>query len=327
MAATPQVAPGHQEGPRWNSRTRGGRMSRRGRGGFWWYRWGRWSSTVRTCRSTPTRGSPWRWRGGPAGAGRVSCWHPRSAGQGGERAGTGKGARLWQCLFSALLCWSRRARWRLPARRIMMTETISPAESQAAESPHLPRPETDAAALRAIEEATAHVRERALKIRQNPELHKPKLVLSQHVRGTSILDRIADAVNKFCGSMYVFVGITTGVVAWLFLGNVVGFDKTPWPLLLTILNLPQLSIMISLQVSANRAQAASDRRAIADHETPIALHEMAKQQLDILNGQDRVLAILDNFASKDMPGRQAHIQDCVDQILAKVDSKPAAAGG
>ena len=88
--------------------------------------------------------------------------------------------------------------------------------------------------------------------------------------------------------MYVFIGITTGIVLWLFLGNIVGFDKTPWPLLLTILNLPQLSIMISLQVSANRAQAASDRRAIADHETLIALHEMAKQQLDILNGQDRV---------------------------------------
>jgi uncharacterized membrane protein len=208
-----------------------------------------------------------------------------------------------------------------------MTETIAPAESQAAESPRIPRPHTDAAALRAIEEATAHVRERALRIRENPEEHKPKLVLSQHVRGTSILDRIADAVNKFCGSMYVFIGITIGIVAWLFLGNVVGFDKTPWPLLLTILNLPQLSIMISLQVSANRAQAASDRRAIADHETLIALHEMAKQQLDILNGQDRVLAILDNFASKDMPGRQRHIQDCVDQILAKVDSKPAAAEG
>ena len=206
-----------------------------------------------------------------------------------------------------------------------MTETITPAQGEPAGSPHLPRPETDAAALRAIEEATAHVRESALRIRQNPALHKPKLVLSQHVRGTSILDRIADWVNKFCGSMYVFIGITTGIVGWLFLGNVVGFDKTPWPLLLTILNLPQLSIMISLQVSANRAQAASDRRAIADHETLIALHEMARQQLDILNAQDRVLAMLDNFASKDMPGRQREIQDCVDKILAKVD--PAAAAG
>jgi hypothetical protein len=87
----------------------------------------------------------------------------------------------------------------------MMTETVAPADSQATESPRLPRPETDGAALRAIEEATAHVRERALQIRQNPEV-----------------------------------------------------------------------------------------------------------------------AILDNFASKDMPGRQRHIQDCVGQILAKVDPKPVA---
>ncbi len=135
-----------------------------------------------------------------------------------------------------------------------------------------------------------------------PNRTSPSSCLSKHVRGTSILDRIADAVNLFCGSMYVFIFITIGIVVWLFAGNIIGFDKTPWPLLLTILNLPQLSIMISLQVSANRAQAASDRRAIADHETLIALHEMAKQQLEILNGQDRVLAILNTFASKDMPG-------------------------
>jgi uncharacterized membrane protein len=204
-----------------------------------------------------------------------------------------------------------------------MTETISP-DTLTPLPPVPARPETDGAAVRAIEEASTHIRERAQKIRECPELHIPRLVLSKHVRGTSLLDKIADAVNVFCGSMYVFVFITVGVVAWLFLGNVVGFDKTPWPLLLTILNLPQLSIMISLQVSANRAQAASDRRAIADHETLIALHEMAKQQLDILNGQDRVLAMLDTFASKDMPGRQNEIQACVNQILATVKQTPAA---
>jgi uncharacterized membrane protein len=205
-----------------------------------------------------------------------------------------------------------------------MTETTSPSDTYAPESPPPARPETDAAAVRSIEEAAAHIRERAQKIRAAPEEHKPRLVLSKHVRGTSILDKIADAVNTFCGSMYVFVFITVSVVAWLFLGNVVGFDKTPWPLLLTILNLPQLSIMISLQVSANRAQSASDRRAIADHETLIALHEMAKQQLEILRGQDRVLAMLDNFASKDMPGTQREIQDCVNQILVKVAQPPVA---
>jgi Low affinity iron permease len=205
-----------------------------------------------------------------------------------------------------------------------MTETIPPPQTQA-EPPHtLQRPATDEAALRAIEDAAHHIKERALAIRANPEAHKPRLVLSKHVRGTSVLDRIADAVNVFCGSMWVFIFITVGIVVWLFAGNIIGFDKTPWPLLLTILNLPQLSIMISLQVSANRAQAASDRRAIADHETLIALHEMAKQQLDILNGQDRVLDILHNFASKDMPGRQSEIQDCVNKILATVEQHPGA---
>ncbi|HYK69230.1 MAG TPA: hypothetical protein VEV45_14895 [Streptosporangiaceae bacterium] len=196
---------------------------------------------------------------------------------------------------------------------------------QPAPSPQYPKPATDAQGRRAIEHELHHLHEKAEEIRQAPDQHRPQLVLSDHVRGSSILDKIADSVNRICGSMYVFLGITIGIVAWLFIGNVVGFDKTPWPLLLTILNLPQLSIMVSLQVSANRAQAASDKRAIADHETLIALHEMGKQQIQILQGQDKVLEILHQFASKDMPGRQEHIQQCVDQILAAVGSQPAQA--
>ncbi len=204
-----------------------------------------------------------------------------------------------------------------------MTDTMAPPDGHGPESSHATAP-TASAAVKANVTAAAQASARAEEIRQAPQLHTPKLVLSRHIRGTSWLDKIADAVNKFCGSMWVFLIISIGIVAWLFLGNIVGFDKTPWPLLLTILNLPQLSIMISLQVSANRAQTASDKRAIADHETLIALHEMAKQQLEILNGQDRVLAMLDTFASKDMPGKQNEIQDCVNQILVKVGQPPAA---
>jgi uncharacterized membrane protein len=191
--------------------------------------------------------------------------------------------------------------------------------------PRYPKPVTDAEGRRAIAHDLHHLNEKAEEIRQAPEQHHPRLVLSDHVRGSSILDKIADSVNRICGSMYVFLGITIGIVVWLFLGNVIGFDKTPWPLLLTILNLPQLSIMVSLQVSANRAQAASDKRAIADHETLIALHEMSKQQIRILQGQDKVLALLHQFASKDMPGRQEEIQETVNQILAVVGSQPAQA--
>jgi uncharacterized membrane protein len=204
-----------------------------------------------------------------------------------------------------------------------MTDTTTAAEQPPA-PPAVPRPATFAEAVKANAEAVAQVRQRAAQIRRAPELHKPRLVTSDHVRGTSLLDRIADAVNLFCGSMYVFIGITVGIVSWLILGQVLRFDPLPWPLLLTLLNLPQLSIMISLQVSANRAQAASDRRAIADHETLIALHEMSKQQIDILHGQDQVLALLDQFAGKDIPGIQHRIAETTDKILAIVGGKDAA---
>jgi uncharacterized membrane protein len=125
-----------------------------------------------------------------------------------------------------------------------------------------------------------------------PMEHVPRLILSKHVSGNRVLDRVADIVSRLVGSMYLFTGITLAIVVWLFAGNIVGFDKTPWPLLLTILNLPQLSIMISLQVSANRAQAASDARAIADHETLGAIHELSKMTVRILEGQNQVLDYL-----------------------------------
>jgi low affinity Fe/Cu permease len=141
----------------------------------------------------------------------------------------------------------------------------------------------------------------AARARSAPGEHVPRLVQSRDVAGEGVLDRIADVVNKLIGSMWLFVGISLGIVIWLFAGNIVGFDKTPWPLLLTILNLPQLSIMISLQVSANRAQAASDARAMADHATLVALHELSKKQVAILDGQNEVLEILRRAVARGTP--------------------------
>jgi low affinity Fe/Cu permease len=122
--------------------------------------------------------------------------------------------------------------------------------------------------------------------------HEHQLVLSKQHRGPGVLDRIAQWVNAFIGSMWTFVAVTTFIVIWLFAGNIVGFDRTPWPLLLTLLNLPQLSIMISLQVSANLAQRTSDARAVADHETLVKLDRLSRQQLRILHQQNEVLALL-----------------------------------
>jgi uncharacterized membrane protein len=128
--------------------------------------------------------------------------------------------------------------------------------------------------------------------RRNPTGHVPQMVLSSHHRGNRFLDRVAESVNRFVGSMWVFVFVTTFIVVWLFAGNIVGFDKTPWPLLLTLLNLPQLSIMISLQVSANLAERTSDARSATDHATLVALHELSKRQIAILEGQNEVLDLL-----------------------------------
>jgi hypothetical protein len=128
--------------------------------------------------------------------------------------------------------------------------------------------------------------------RRSPAEHVPQLVLSTHHRGNRFLDRVAEAVNRFVGSMWVFVFVTTFIVVWLFAGNIVGFDKTPWPLLLTLLNLPQLSIMISLQVSANLAEKTGDARTATDHATLVALHELSKRQIAILEGQNEVLELL-----------------------------------
>jgi len=129
--------------------------------------------------------------------------------------------------------------------------------------------------------------------------HEHQLVLSKQHRGPGLLDRIAQYVNAFIGSMWTFVGVTTFIVVWLFAGNIVGFDRTPWPLLLTLLNLPQLSIMISLQVSANLAQRTSDARAVADHATLVTLHRLSTQQLRILDNQNEVLALLKARAEGD----------------------------
>ena len=128
--------------------------------------------------------------------------------------------------------------------------------------------------------------------REDPLGHVPRLVLSDEHRGDRFLDRVAEMLNRFVGSMWVFVFVTTFIVVWLFAGNIVGFDKTPWPLLLTLLNLPQLSIMISLQVSANLAQKTNDARAANDHATLVALHELSKQQIAILQQQNEVLDLL-----------------------------------
>jgi len=100
-----------------------------------------------------------------------------------------------------------------PSFPLALATQLVPAGATATADPavdaSVPRkPPTDGAAAREIIDALAHVRQRAEEIRRAPQEHKVRLVVSDQVRGSSILDKIADAVNGFCGSMWVFIAIT-----------------------------------------------------------------------------------------------------------------------
>jgi uncharacterized membrane protein len=101
-----------------------------------------------------------------------------------------------------------------------MTDTATKPDPHSPPAQHVPLPHTAADAVRENAIYAAKLAQRAAEIRASPEQHKPKLVLSRHVRGESWLDKIADAVNRFCGSMWVFLLISIGIVFWLFAGNV-----------------------------------------------------------------------------------------------------------
>ena len=57
-------------------------------------------------------------------------------------------------------------------------------------------------------------------------------------------------------------------------------------------NFLQLVLLPIIIVGQNVISAAQDARAEADHETLTALHEMSKQQIEILEGQDKILDLL-----------------------------------
>jgi hypothetical protein len=57
-------------------------------------------------------------------------------------------------------------------------------------------------------------------------------------------------------------------------------------------NFLQLVLLPIIIVGQNVISAAQDARAEADHETLTALHELAKQQIQILEGQNKILDLL-----------------------------------
>src|SRR5213594_2148256 len=132
----------------------------------------------------------------------------------------------------------------------------------------------------------------------NPEKHVPRLVLTEQiharVHGTGPLGRLNAAVavriTKIVGTMYCAYVFT--LIALVALPAAIQQGSPTVIVNWLSSNFLQLVLLPIIIVGQNVISAAQDARAEADHETLTALHQLAKQQLEILLGQNKILELL-----------------------------------
>ena len=145
----------------------------------------------------------------------------------------------------------------------------------------------------AQEHAAAMARAKA-----TPRLHEPRLVRGEHVleqvHGSSVLGRfnaaVAVRITRVVGTMYcAYVFALLALVALP-----AAIEQGSATVLVNWLssNFLQLVLLPIIIVGQNVISAAQDARAEADHETLTALHQMSKQQIEILEAQDKILDLL-----------------------------------
>lgn len=132
----------------------------------------------------------------------------------------------------------------------------------------------------------------------SPLSHIPRLVLAEHVHarvhGSGPLGRlnaaIAVRITRIVGTMYCAYAFT--VIALVALPAAIQQGSPTVLVNWLSSNFLQLVLLPIIIVGQNVISAAQDARAEADHETLTALHQMSKQQIEILNGQNQILDLL-----------------------------------
>lgn len=137
----------------------------------------------------------------------------------------------------------------------------------------------------------------------SPLTHVPRLVLTEQVHalvhGTSRMGRfnaaVAVRITKIVGTMYCAYVFT--LVALVALPAAIQQGSVTVLVNWLSSNFLQLVLLPIIIVGQNVISVAQDARAEADHETLTALHQMSKQQLKILEGQNEILDLLRQKAS------------------------------
>jgi hypothetical protein len=138
-----------------------------------------------------------------------------------------------------------------------------------------------------------------------PQLHVPRLVRGAQVReqvhGTGALGRFNAAmalrITKIVGTMYCAYAFT--LIAFVALPAAIGQGSPTVLINWLSSNFLQLVLLPIILVGQNVISTAQDARAETDHETLTALHQMATQQIDILNGQNEILDLLKRKVGRD----------------------------
>jgi uncharacterized membrane protein len=108
---------------------------------------------------------------------------------------------------------------------------------------------------------------------------------------------LALLITNGVGNMWFFYFLAVFIFGWMILAKlgVINFDPYPYALMLLIVGgIFQALAMVAIMVGQNVQSAASDARAETDHETLDAIHTLTSQTIQILEGQNKILALLED---------------------------------
>ena len=138
--------------------------------------------------------------------------------------------------------------------------------------------------------------------RKNPYTHVPRLVKSHHVRAAMHKD---NALSRFNNRLAVLITKSVGTMWAAYLFAMIGLVSAPQALAAFMKgdavtgiswlsqSFLQLVLLPVIIVGQNVISAQQDARAEADHETLTALHTINVHQLQLLEDQRKILAILE----------------------------------
>lgn len=137
-----------------------------------------------------------------------------------------------------------------------------------------------------------------------PGSHIPRLVRGAQIRtrvhGASAMGRLNAAVavriTKIVGTMYCAYVFT--LIALVALPAAIEQGSPTVLVNWLSSNFLQLVLLPIILVGQNVISTAQDARAETDHETLTALHQMGKQQIEILESQNKILDLLKSKAAQ-----------------------------